>query len=229
MNGPLVSIIIPVKNGRRYLPEALAGIRRQCVNDLEIIAVDDASDDGTGEFAKAQGCVVVGNGISLGPVKSRNAGLKAATGKFILFQDHDDVMLEGALKRLIDELIADSSIMAVRGQTRDFISPEIGECEAAKINCRQKPYFGVVAGTTLMRREVWDVLGGFDESVRAGETLDWTQKMESHGFKIKSLEFVAVARRLHLNNFSRTNKSDQFADYAKLLRRRLMTRSGRHP
>ena len=78
MNNRLITIIIPVKNGMNYLPEALESLRRQEM-DIEIVAVDDGSTDATAEFARQHGCKVLSHGVSRGQVAAKNTGLKAAS------------------------------------------------------------------------------------------------------------------------------------------------------
>ena len=67
MHNPLISVIIPVKNGTNYLGEALASLRRQNLN-MEIIVVDDGSTDATADLAREAGCVVLQHPVSRGQV-----------------------------------------------------------------------------------------------------------------------------------------------------------------
>lgn len=224
MSSNRVSIVIPVKNGVRYLPEALEGICRQGVG-ADIIVVDDGSTDSTREYAISRGCTVVSHDVSQGPVKAKNAGLALLKTEFVMFHDHDDIMHDGVLKRMVDELDRHPEAMAVQFQSRDFISPDIPLEEAAKIVAKKDPYFGLFSGTTLMRSVVWDTLQRFDESVRAGEFLDWMTRMQSNGFKILRFEEATVDRRLHMTNFGRTDRNVEYSDYAKLIRMRLMAKA----
>ena len=141
-----------------------------------------------------------------------------------MFHDHDDVMRKGALPRFIEELEARPDVKAVRGMSKDFISPDVDEKDMAGISLKSEPYYGLFSGTTLMRREVWDVIGAFDENYRAGEFHDWMVRMKDNGFTVVNLDFEAVARRIHLTNFGRTDRNTEYSDYAKLLRRQLLAK-----
>ena len=75
---PLISIIIPVKNGANYIKQALEAIHRQNVNK-EIIIVDDGSTDDTADIARNYDCTIIKNEISQGPVKAKNVALQFTT------------------------------------------------------------------------------------------------------------------------------------------------------
>ena len=96
---PLISVIMPVRNGSNYIREALESLLAQDCR-LEILVVDDGSKDNTAAIAREYGCTVLSHGTSMGPVAAKNTGLQAASGDYVLFLDHDDRMREGALKTL---------------------------------------------------------------------------------------------------------------------------------
>lgn len=216
----LISIIIPVKNGSNYMEEAITEIKQQNMN-TEIIVVDDGSTDNTSEIAKNYGCIVIKNTTSQGPVAAKNQALKIANGDYIMFHDHDDIMNNGVLEKMLAELNAASDISAVMCKVKDFISDDIPSEEKQKIKIKSEPYYGLFTGAVLIRKNVFDIIGNFDEQVTAGEILDWQTKMEKHNLKIKKLDLISTQRRLHTTNFGRTQQQTEFKDYAKSLRERL--------
>ena len=216
----LISVIIPVKNGSKYIDQAIEGILAQKMN-VEIIVVDDASTDNTIEIAESYGCKVVRHEITKGQVTGKNSGLKIANGKYILFHDHDDVMNEGSLKKLYDEISSDKNIMAVEAKVQDWYSPDLPQEERVKTIIRQEPYWGLFTGAILMKKEVFDKIGYFNESINSGEIIEWQTKMDSKGLKIKKLDFVSTMRRIHTSNFGKTDQNKEFKDYASVLRAKL--------
>ncbi len=216
----LISIIIPVKNGTNYLKEAIDGIKKQDMN-VEIIVVDDGSTDNTFELAKSLGCNVIRNAKSEGPVKAKNKALTVSNGQYIMFHDHDDIMNPDSLKIMYNELATDSTISAVMSMVKDFISPELSERDKQKTIIKPEPYYGLFTGAVLMRKEIFDTIGHFDESVTAGEIIDWQTKMDRNGLKIKKLDLVSTNRRIHSSNFGKTQQKTEFKDYATLLRAKL--------
>lgn len=217
---PLVSIIMPVRNGSNYLAEALKAIKSQNI-DLEIILVDDSSTDDTVQIARNFGCVVLQHSISKGPVVAKNSGLKIARGKYFMFHDHDDVMNEGSLALMLQEMQANDELFAVIAQLKDFISPELSQEESKKLIIRSDSYSGLFSGAILMKREIFDVVGLFDESIKAGEIIDWQSRINLHNLPTKKIEHVSSNRRIHNSNFGKNNKSSEYKDYASILRSKL--------
>ena len=209
----LITIIIPVKNGTNYIKQALDGIIKQNVN-LEIIVVDDGSTDNTGEIAKEYGCIVLRNEISQGPVKAKNKALEFAKGDYIMFHDHDDIMVPDILHELYRE-------MEESPEVRDFYSPDLSEEEKTRTLIKKEPYYGLFTGAVLIRKSVFEKIGLFNDSVTAGEIIDWQSKMCANHLKIKKLDFVATNRRIHSSNFGKTQQKTEFKDYAALLRAKL--------
>ncbi len=218
MHNPLISVIIPVKNGTNYLGEALASLRRQNLN-MEIIVVDDGSTDTTADLAREAGCVVLQHPVSRGQVVAKNTGIAAAKGDYIVFLDHDDKVRDGALRTMLETLEAHPEVSAVQAMVQDFKSPEIPELPGILI--RPDPFYGLFTGAILIRREVFDRVGPFTEGVRAGEIIEWFTRVEAQGLKVMKLELVATDRRIHQTNFGRTDRAEEMKNYAAILRERL--------
>ena len=216
----LISVIIPVKNGTNYLREALESLLGQGM-DLEILVVDDASDDGSGELAAEYGCTVIRHDVSRGQVVAKNEGIAAAGGSYILFMDHDDVMRPGALKVLYESLEASPETAAVMAKVQDFLSPEIGPMPGVLV--RKEAYHGLFTGAVLIRKSALDAIGPFNETLHTGDIIDWQTKMEAHHLPIRKIDLVATDRRIHRTNFGRTDSRTEFKDYASILRERLKT------
>ncbi len=216
----LISIIMPVKDGEKYLKEALQGIQKQNMN-TEIIVINDGSSDNTEQIAKEFNCIVISKEKSEGPVKAKNDGLKIAKGDYIMFHDGDDIMNDNVLLKMYEELETNTSIYAVMAKVKDFISPDIPKEEKQKTLVKTEAYYGLFTGAILIKKEVFDKIGLFNESVTAGEIIDWQGKMDNFGLKIKKLELISTQRRLHVSNFGKTQQKTEFKDYAALLRARI--------
>lgn len=115
MTNPFFSIIIPAYNTIRYLPTCIDSILAQSCDDFEIVLVDDASTDGTGELVDQQasrdGRIHVLHVPHSGVSAARNAGLKAAAGEYILFMDSDDMLVSDALERIREKLCGNPDML----------------------------------------------------------------------------------------------------------------------
>ena len=160
----IISVIIPVYNVDKYLEECLTSVSRQTYTNLEIIMVDDGSNDLSGEICE-QWCKkdsrfhVIhkeNNGLS----SARNAGLRVATGEFIAFVDSDDVIHCDMLLRLY-EIIAKTQCSIcccdVEQGTVFKDTEEIGEESLIKMYTPEQAFREIIEGTDVFIT-VWNKL-----------------------------------------------------------------------
>ena len=83
-------------------------------------------------------------------------------------------------------------------------------------------YKGALTGCALFRRAAADAVGGFDESLSSGETVDWMLRFQDKGFTTECIDVVTKNRRIHLTNTTQIFK----VNYADALRKRMKARSG---
>lgn len=113
---PLVSAVMPAYNASRTVVDAVNSILTQTVEDLEVIVVDDGSKDDTADVVRS----IDDPRVSLivkrneGVASARNAGLRAARGRYVAFLDSDDLWLPSKLKRQLDLLEGDAGVYAVQ-------------------------------------------------------------------------------------------------------------------
>jgi glycosyltransferase involved in cell wall biosynthesis len=86
----LISVIIPVYNGEKYIAQCLNNILSQTWKNLDIIVVNDGSMDKSGEIAGKYPVKIIRFETNRGPAAARNAGIDAASGKYLHFMDVDD-------------------------------------------------------------------------------------------------------------------------------------------
>jgi CDP-glycerol glycerophosphotransferase len=116
---PQLSILLMTHNQAAYLPETLASIRAQTIgiDNLEVVLIDDASTDGTGEqidaFSKERPFAKVGHVSFHNVGKARNAALALATAPYLMFVDGDDVLAPNACELLLKTAQAQSAEMLV--------------------------------------------------------------------------------------------------------------------
>ena len=101
----LVSIIIPVYNGEKYIDRCLGSIFNQSYKEIETILINDGSTDNSGsiceKYALNHDKINVIHTNNQGPAASRNKGIKKSRGEFIFFLDADDSIEDNAIELLI--------------------------------------------------------------------------------------------------------------------------------
>ncbi|MFJ8647248.1 glycosyltransferase family 2 protein [Streptomyces sp. NPDC093546] len=179
-DAPDVSVIIGAYEAMPYLVTCLDSAEAQTIGPrrMEIIAVDDGSTDGTGEYLEefaARSAVptrVVRQANSGGPSGPRNTGLQLARGRYVFFLDADDYLGEEALERLVamaDKAGTDVVLGKTVGVNRNAAKSMWGRTvERADIFTSNVKY--TLSAQKLFRRELLVRHGmRFDESLRTGE------------------------------------------------------------
>lgn len=104
---PVVSVVIPLFNARRFIGDALGSLVAQTMTDWEAVVVDDGSTDGGHEVVARAACedprIRLVRQANAGQSSARNAGIEGSAGRFLVFLDNDDWLMPGALARLVSE------------------------------------------------------------------------------------------------------------------------------
>lgn len=118
LNKALVSIVIPVHNGEKYIKESIDSCLAQTYSNIEIIVVDDKSTDSTLEILKEYG-----EKIKVFPVEKQNGlgnviniGIRTSKGKYIARMDADDIMYPDRIEKQVEYLESNPNCVAVGGQ-----------------------------------------------------------------------------------------------------------------
>lgn len=119
---PLVSVLLPVRNGAATLPEALASLTAQTFRDFELIAVDDGSIDATPQqlaaFAPAFAFHVIHSSPGRGLVPALQAGLARARGALVARMDADDVCHPDRLRLQVERMLAEPELGVLATRVR---------------------------------------------------------------------------------------------------------------
>jgi glycosyltransferase involved in cell wall biosynthesis len=183
-----VSIVIPAHNERELLPSTLRAVHRALAqlpvgSDRlprgEVIVVDDASDDGTGDVARESGASVVR--IERRQIAAaRNAGACAASGDALVFVDADTLVppdtLASAISRLRGGAAGGGATPRFDGRVPLYARVMMPLCAALM------RWMGVTGGCFLFcSRSAFDAVGGFDEARFAGEEVVFLRALRRAG------------------------------------------------
>jgi glycosyltransferase involved in cell wall biosynthesis len=224
MTNALVTCIIPVYNGERYLGEALESILNQTYGPLEVIVVDDGSTDRTPDVVTSYGSrVAYRRQANAGAPSARNLGIGAASGEWIAFLDADDLWHPEKLSKQLafQKAGLDFSVTLIQ----NFWIPELArEAELFRDHPRGRPLPGYVTGTLLAGRSAFERVGSFDGGVRHADSADWFVRARKAGLTGGLLEEVLVRRRIHEGNVSRQRAEQSRDEFLALLKRKVDAR-----
>lgn len=200
---PTISCIIPVFNAAKYLADALDSVLAQTVVPNEIILIDDGSTDESAQVAaRYHRHVRLVAQENLGPAAARNRGLRLANGELITFLDADDLWVTHKTARQREAFAQRPDLSICVTHAQNFWAPELQHEQAQADQRYTEPHTGYVCQCLMARREVFDKVGFFDESLRVSEDTDWFARAERAGVLKEVLPEVLVHRRLHSSNTS---------------------------
>jgi glycogen(starch) synthase len=220
MTYQLISCIVPVFNGERYLAEALDSIIAQSYRPLEIIVTDDGSIDGTpGVMASYGEQVRYLRQLNSGPAAARNLGVRAAQGEFVAFLDADDVWHPEKLIRQIARLHERPEIDLCFTSFQNFWMPELADEELRyQGHPLSSPQSAWSICTLLARRAVFERFGQFPEGARQLENMPWFLRAGRQGAVIEVLPDRLMYRRVHRGSLSRKGASQFFDNFLPVLK-----------
>ena len=202
---PEVSVIIPTYNRRAMVREAIDSVLAQTVAGFELIVVDDGSSDGTGDDLARLGAertesVHIERTANRGPAAARNRGVAMARAPLVAFLDSDDLWAPEKIARHLEFMrenpgcaISQTEEIWIRNGRRvnpgmrhrkrggDFFVDSLRTCL-------------ISPSAVLMRKALFDSIGGFDEDMRAAEDYDlWLRIQVEHAVGL--LDEPLVTRR----------------------------------
>ena len=222
----LISCIVPVYNGERYLSEALQSIFAQSYRPLEVIVVDDGSTDNKPQVvARFKNCIRYLEQSNKGPSATRNLGVSAARGDFVAFLDPDDLWHPEKLARQMARFEARPELDLCVAHVQLFWVPELRE-EAARLRnqARLNTVPGYTTGTLLTSRTFFDTVGEFDASFWFGDATDWFLRAADGGAVMELLPDVLLYHRMHTTNLTRRQISASRDEFLRIVKRSLDNR-----
>ncbi len=218
---PDVSIFMPVYNGEKYLAETLDSILSQTFHDYELIIADDGSTDKTADIARTyeekDKRIKLLTLLHGGEVKTRNEVIKHTHpgSKYLLNHDCDDISLPDKLARQVSYLEEHPEISIVGtfatyfdDYGNDRGSPQI-EWEPARIRETFGDVNSMINSAALIRRKVFDKIGGYREEFRSVDDYDFFARALLAGFELANIPEVLHKIRLHKSSIGSTKSELQ--------------------
>jgi glycosyltransferase involved in cell wall biosynthesis len=199
---PLISVIIPCFNGERFIAAALDSIAAEQHPHVDVIVVDDGSTDLSADIAVSHRVPIQLISKANGGVASaRNAGLAAADGDLIAFLDVDDVYVNSKLARQAALLSEHPDVDVVNGLAQRMVLTTTTE-DTPGFRPFGDPLTVLALSTSLIRRAVFDRIGGFDVGRAFADDWDWFMRAREAGTIILNHPDVVAEYRRHDTNMT---------------------------
>lgn len=216
----LVSCVIPVFNGERYLAAAVASVLSQTHPVSEIIVVDDGSTDATRRVAEALSSrVAYLFQQNAGPSSARNAGVSRASGDLVAFLDADDLWRSDKLAIQVARFDANPALVICSGHMCNFVSADADA--GLPGNSIPEPNLG---SSFVARRSLFSEIGLLDVSLRHRDIHEFVLRATDAGRVVESLPDVLVDRRIHDTNMSHYRNSEGELELLSIARARIARR-----
>ncbi len=214
-----VSVVMPVRDGERYVAEALESILGQGSPPGEVVVVDDGSTDSTPAVLESFGDAIrVVSQSPTGQAAANNRGIEEATGELLGFLDADDVWMPDALTCRLDRLHASDRPDGVFGSVEQFVSPEISAPDRRFYRFDPEPRAVPLLAALLIHRSAFDRVGMLDAGLQTGANLDWLSRARVAGVELVSVPNVVFRRRLHDMNLGITRRGGARQDLLAIVR-----------
>lgn len=167
-----VSVIIPAYNEEQYIPRIMRALQKQTYRNFEVIVADAFSTDRTRRIAASYGATVVDGGL---PAEGRNRGAEAAKGDFFFFFDSDVIItstfIEDAVTEIQEKSIKLAGCEAKPLSTR-LLDKVLHKFAFVGMKLTKESNPRLPGYCILISRNIFEKLGGFDETIRVGEDLN---------------------------------------------------------
>lgn len=174
-NGPLVSVVITTKNEEKNIETCIKSIKNQTFKNIELILVDNFSEDRTAEIAKEHSAKVYFKGNERSA--QRNYGAKVATGKYLLYLDADMILSPILIEECVEKLESEP--------VDALYIPEkiVGEGFWIKVRDFERSFYTgtVIDAVRFLKRQLFLQVGGFDETFAGPEDWDFDRKIRQVG------------------------------------------------
>jgi glycosyltransferase involved in cell wall biosynthesis len=225
---PLVSVIIPVYNGGRYLRAALESVFAQTYRPFEVIVVDDGSVDDSGVIAQSFPEVRYMHQANQGVAAARNNGIDAARGELLAFLDQDDLWTPEKLKLQIGYLLSHPDLGYTLTHQQFFLDPGATLPAWFRKELLSLVHTGWVLGTLVVRRTAFEQVGNFATGYAAANDSDWFFRAKAAEIPMAVVPELLLLKRIHGANESGRAK-EVLSELLKVVKSSLDRQRSTHP
>jgi glycosyltransferase involved in cell wall biosynthesis len=217
---PLISVIIPCYNSEMYVGRAIESVLKQSYKNLEIILVDNNSNDKTATILKSyaeanSNTIKIINEPRRGSPFARNKGLSESTGEWLQFLDSDDELLPDKLQHQIELAEKDSNIDLIAGSL--FLISESAEGFDKKIVhvVSDNPWKNLIksnlgkTSSILWKKDVVLAVGGWNEKITSSQEYELLFRLLQKNIHIACLDLPETNKYVISNSISRSDNNER--------------------
>jgi glycosyltransferase involved in cell wall biosynthesis len=215
------SVVIPCYNMGRYVGDAVESVKNQTFGDWELIIVNDGSTDDTTapvlESLKAANPeIAIVTQVNKGLAEARNSGVRAASGRYIVCLDADDMLAPEYLAKAIPVLEKGSAnnVAVVTTWLKEFGERE-DVWKTSGFELGELLINNVLHAASMFTKAAWAEVGGYDGSMRSGyEDWNFWLSMAEHGYRWECIPEPLFNYRIRSNSMLASSKADHFNIYS---------------
>jgi glycosyltransferase involved in cell wall biosynthesis len=217
--GELVSVIMAVRNGERFIAQALESVVSQTYGDWEIVVVDGSSADRSVEIASSYPRIrCLTQAGRTGFAGAWNEGIAAADGSLICFLDSDDLWEPNKLERQVEVLRRRPEVDYVITRVQFLAEPGVPLPPGFKPELLESDHVAHMPSAVMIRRVALDDVGPFRTDLEIANDIDWFARAKDRSLTLATVPEVLVRKRLHDRNLSYTKAERLNDEVLELLR-----------
>lgn len=225
----MLTLIIPVFNGKKYLRDAVLSALSEEIPGLEVIVIDDGSSDNSASSIQDLPVRIEFNNHNLGLSTTLNRGIELSSKntQLVAFLDHDDLLAPGGLRWRYEWMVNNINQPGCMGRpagiinedgiefplsvyphvfAKDFVPPQFLDLNFY----RSGGFYPVGPSFGIFRRDVFDIIGGFNPEINFVNDLDFLFRFLDHYGQIPLIFEPTILRRIHSSNSSVSQKGEDF-------------------
>jgi len=218
---PLISVILPVYNGKKYIKSAIESVLSQTYTNIELLIVDDGSTDKTKDIVSKY----ISKNVKYiyqknsGPASARNTALSMAKGDYIAFIDYDDIWYKHKLETQLEYIRSSQKLDAVYCPHKLIINNKKTPHNPDNYN------YETISGF-LVKSNVFYKIGMFNEAYYLASDFDFFQRLKEANFQSELMKEILFDRLIHNDNISLNfslNKKYLFKILAESIKRKKLS------
>ena len=210
---PLVSVVMPAYNAEKFIGESIESILNQTFKDFEFIILDDCSKDSTWEIIqeyakKDERIVPIKNEKNLNIALNRNKGVEMSKGKYIVWQDADDISKPERIEKLVNYMESYPEVGICGSFIQSF--DEGGDLDIREYSTKDEQlrkcifmFSPVAQPAAIIRKAAFDIVGKYNEDFPPAEDIDMSFRIGEH-FQFANIPEVLLNYREHPESATHT-------------------------